>query len=265
MLASGEPGEYEVEYRSEEGQIQYFHSRVGPVTRGSEIVGLTVSATDMTQRHAMDKVLREDRQRMAQMLMVQEEERRLLAYDIHDGFVQYVTAALMHIDAGDPDTARGHLRNALKDSRRLISGLRPPILDESGVISAIEYLVREHETNGLLVQFDHDVEFSRLAPILESTIFRIAQEALTNVRRHAKTDRAHIELKEIGPRVHLRIRDLGTGFSLQEVGQATFGLSGIQDRARMLRGVAKIESLPGEGTLVLADLPLLKTEQEPNA
>src|SRR5690606_9506381 len=105
------------------------------------------------------------------------------------------------------------LRESLDEGRRLISGLRPPILDEQGIVAAIAYLVGEHVAAGVAaIRFNHDVHFDRLEPLLEGTLFRIAQEALNNVKRHSHSETAAVDLSQIGDRIQLQIRDWGVGF-----------------------------------------------------
>ena len=126
-----------------------------------------------------------------------------MAYDIHDGLVQYLTGALMHLEAfaasayaasddAHPDYDRGIdlLREALAEGRRLISGLRPPILDERGIVAALEYLVSEVRPEIPQIEFMNNTQFGRLTPAIEVAIFRIAQEAITNVRLHSGAQRA---------------------------------------------------------------------------
>src|SRR5690606_761268 len=104
------------------------------------------------------------------------------------------------------------LREALAEGRRLISDLRPPILDERGVIAAIEYLVSEFRQDIPRLQFIEHTHCGRLAPTLEVAIFRITQEALSNIRKHSGSKRARIELLQHGEWLRLVVRDWGRGF-----------------------------------------------------
>lgn len=217
-----------------------------------------------------EETLREEERLLKHMLDVHEGERKLIAYEIHDGLVQYLTGALMRLEtlveehAYDSEEMQAQaelslhlLREAQKEARRLIGGLRPPILDESGVVAAIEYLIRELQTTtDLDVDFSHEVSFDRLESLLESALFRIAQEALTNVRRHSHAERAAIALEEVNEHVRLTIQDWGDGFDPKQTRQRAFGLQGIRERARQLGGQASIESSPGEGTTIVVELPI---------
>ncbi len=149
------------------------------------------------------------------------------------------------------------LRSAVSEGRRLISGLRPPILDESGIVAAIEYLINENRESLPDVEFIHDTSFSRLAPPLEDAVFRIVQEALNNVRRHSHCQRARVHMVQTVDHLRVEVRDWGVGFSPEQVAPDRFGLQGIMERVRLLGGQATIGSSPGEGTCVSVEIPLL--------
>ena len=153
--------------------------------------------------------------------------------------------------------AKELLCKATAEGRRMISEVRPMIIDEDGVILAIEYLISEDRTASQLeISFTHDVQFGRLDSMLESTMYRIVQEALNNVKRHAHTDRAEVRMTQRGRIVEIEVLDNGVGFDLEKVPGERFGLRGIQERARLFGGKATITSTPGDGTRVVAELPL---------
>src|SRR4029079_13229191 len=109
------------------------------------------------------------------------------------------------------------------------------------------------------VEFHHRTNFGRLAPSLENMIFRIVQEALTNVRLHSQSQRARVELTADGDRLRVLVRDWGIGFDPRAVACDRFGLQGIVQRARLMNSQAVIDSTPGQGTTIVVDLPVLKT------
>ncbi len=154
------------------------------------------------------------------------------------------------------------LRQSHFEARRLISGVRPPILDESGVVAAVAHLVYELRTpKGPKVEFRSKVEFSRLAPILENAIYRIAQEGLANARAHSESKKVSVGLMQRGDRLRIVIRDQGIGFDPKTVEEGRFGLEGIRERARLLGGKLAIDSAPGRGARIVVDLPIvLRTE-----
>lgn len=229
--------------------------------RTASLVAMNIQLQEeIAQRQQIEAALRRDREFLQHLLSLSESDRKLVAYEIHDGLVQYVTASLMHLDSlvqllppevpqENLDVSRSLLRHALAEARRLISGLRPPILDEAGVVAAIDYLVRE-QADDCRITFLHDVRSERFPPLLESAVFRICQEALTNVRKHSGASEATIELVEDDETVRLSIRDNGSGFDTSAVTGKTFGLQGIRERTRLLGGQANIESGPGAGTRI---------------
>lgn len=139
----------------------------------------------------------------------------------------------------------------------MISELRPPILDEQGMIGSLEYLVAEQlQKSGCRIRFHHDVTFDRLSPLLEQAMFRIVQEALNNVIRHSSAEEAEVNLSQSGQRIRIEIRDRGVGFDLAGVPADRFGLRGITERARLFGGTATIDSRPGKGTRIVVEVPI---------
>jgi two-component system sensor histidine kinase UhpB len=149
------------------------------------------------------------------------------------------------------------LRRALDEGRRLLSGLRPPILDEQGIVAALEYLAAELRLKYPLdLQMCVDVQFKRLDPMFEVTIFRIVQQALTNVAQHSRSSRAEVAVWQKSESMQLLIRDWGVGFDPTRVDKEKFGLRGIVRRTELVGGTAQIVSQPNQGTQILVRLPL---------
>lgn len=227
-------------------------------------------STDITDRKRAEMELRSERRLLEQLLQAHERDRKLTAYEIHDGIVPYITGALMFLEAyrgnrnDQPTTANNEFQQALQllrrtvdEARRMISGLRPPIIDELGIAAAIEYLINEHVAQGgPPVEFQNRSSLDRLEPLLEGALYRIAQEALTNVRRHSQSDTARLTLDANDGHVELTVEDFGVGFQSSQVSENRFGLQGIRERANLLRGWAHIDSAPGRGTRVTVQIPL---------
>jgi PAS domain S-box-containing protein len=226
--------------------------------------------SEVAVRRKMEAALHNEKQFLKKTLDQHEADRRLTAYEIHDGLAQYVAGALMHFEAASRDRGPDSddetdeqfelglqlLRRTIDEARRLISGLRPPILDEQGIVSAVEYLINEQTDVSGRVEFEVVEPFARLSPLLESTLFRIVQEALTNIGRHAGPGaRTKINLHKDDDRIHLEIRDWGAGFDNTAVSNKAHGLRGIRERARLMGGNAAIHSKPGVGTLVVVEIP----------
>lgn len=198
-----------------------------------------------------------------------EQDRKLLAFEIHDGIMQQMTGALMQLEAckasleSEPDRTTECiqkslqlLREAITEARRLIGGLRPPLLDELGLVAAIEALVDQSKSSTVEVDFVHDVKFERLATSNENSIFRIVQEALNNACRHSNSEKVLIDMQEQKSHLRIEIRDWGKGFDPEKVSVERFGLQGIRQRALLLGGSTLIESSPGKGTRIVVELPL---------
>jgi PAS domain S-box-containing protein len=212
--------------------------------------------------------LKRERRLMERTMAMLERDRKLAAYDIHDTILQDVIGAVMFLDAisesnhaAPPpreqlDQARKLLRHCIDEARRMISGLRPFIIDDQGIVGGIEYLVNEHNARGQAIQFRQAMRQGRLAPDLETTVFRIVQEALSNIERHSRSPKGEVTIAHKEGRLHIVVRDWGVGFDPQAVGEGHYGLEGIRERARLAGGTATIKSAPRKGTEVTVVLPV---------
>jgi PAS domain S-box-containing protein len=229
---------------------------------------------DTTERRQTQEALKKEHRTLKHLLRSSDHERQLIAYEIHDGLTQQLAGGLMQIetywhqkDARPKDAAKAYdaavtmLRQAHFEARRLISGVRPPILDESGIVAAIAHLVNDQRLqNQLEIEFCSEVSFHRLVLILENAVYRIVQEALANACRHSKSNRARVELVQCGDRLRIKVQDWGVGFNPVAVRDDHFGLEGIRERARLLGGATVIESAPNKGTAITVELPLVLRE-----
>ncbi len=226
---------------------------------------------DITERKRAEEALQRERRTLEHLLQSSDHERQLIAYEIHDGLAQYLTGAIMQLQMSEHlrdetpeeatkafDAGMAMVRQSLAEARRLISGVRPPILDESGVVAAVAHLVYDFRAHkGPKVEFHSKVDFDRLAPILENAIYRIAQEGLTNAWKHSQSKKVSVGLVQRGDQLRIVVRDQGIGFNPKTVEEGRFGLEGIRERARLLGGRSVIESTPGKGTLIVVDLPIV--------
>jgi PAS domain S-box-containing protein len=229
---------------------------------------------DITGRKQSEEKLRREDLTLKCLLQSSDHERQLISYEIHDGLAQYLAAAIMQFEAylhllpEKPREAKKAFGKAMElihqahfEARRLIAGVRPPVLDEAGVIMAVNHLVNEqNRAREPHVEFVNKVKFGRLVPILENAIFRICQEGLSNVCKHSHSHRARISLIQHKNRLEIEIRDWGKGFAPKQVKNGCYGLLGIRERARMLGGVFRISSASGKGSRLRVELPLLKNE-----
>lgn len=274
-LSSG-PIEREYRVQRPTGEVRWIWTRAFPVANEQGEVYRIVGVTrDVTAGRRTAERLRTEEHLLRKLLALQDRERKLTAHEIHDGLVQYVTGGKMIVEGlrhqmqtggkvrpDDLMAVADLLAKAIGEGRRLISNLRPLIIDEEGLLEAINYLVAEETSRGALaISFTHAMTYEHLPPLLETTLFRIVQEAMTNIRHHSKAMRADIRLIQDEGRIRLEVRDDGVGFDPKNVPEDRFGVRGIVERARLFGGSAKIRSAPGHGTLIAVSMPLdLETE-----
>jgi signal transduction histidine kinase len=209
---------------------------------------------------------------MEKVVMAQEEERRRVAYDLHDGVAQLLVSAKQHLDTcADMSTVAAarasqelaigldRLGQAITEIRRMLLALRPAPIDEAGLVAAArESLEQAAQESGWSVGFVENLNGLRVSAAVETAAFRILQEALANARRHADASRVDVALRREGDWLVLEVRDVGRGLPAGDsaLDGRGLGLSSMRDRARLLGGICTVRSQPGEGTLVQARLPL---------
>ena len=195
------------------------------------------------------------------------EERQRLARELHDSVTQalygvtlYTEAAIRQLAAGDAETVREHLRDvrqtakeALGEMRLLLFELRPPLLEEHGLAAALRARLAGIEARSGLVTEAQIDESVRLPAAVEQDLYRIAQEALNNVLKHARASRVGVELMEVDGRVRLEVADDGVGFEPAGA-SGGLGLSGIRERVDRLGATLQVESGPGDGTRIVVEV-----------
>jgi len=212
---------------------------------------------EIKERKHAEQTIRKERQYLQYLLDLQDRDRQLISCELHDGLVQQLAGAIMRFEAGHLDAGLELLRACMKEARWLINGLRPPILDECGLVAAIEDLVSQDSGEGEpTVEFTHKIACDRLPCCLENAIFRIIQESLTNARRHSQSMKVRIRLVRREDGIRIEVEDWGIGFNPRQIAEGHFGLKGINERARLFGGAAIIWSSPGKGTRIVVDLPL---------
>lgn len=208
-------------------------------------------------------------------ITAQEAERKAIAQSLHDDTGQALTMLAIHLDRIDERIPKGQAAlkkqvaearllttNALTELRCILAGLRPSILDDLGLVPAIRWYARANlEEAGLHVVFKLPSAPIDLPPAVSTTLFRIAQEAMNNIVRHAQAKTATIILQVNPGKVELRIEDDGRGFDQARVAQDAvqsnqLGLVGVRERAELLGGKVSIDSIPGKGSHLLAVIPL---------
>jgi PAS domain S-box-containing protein len=273
-LLAGEISSFTVErrYLAKGGRAFWAQATTATIydAEGKLAFGLGI-VEDIDDRKKAQEELDRERRTLWHMLQSSDHERQLIAYDIHDGLAQQLAAATMqfqsyeHLKDHHPasagtafDAGLQMLRQAHSEARRLISGVRPPILDESGIVAALAHLVHDQqEPDGPSIEFQSDVEFRRLEPVLENAAYRIAQEALANACQHSRSRRVRLALLQSDRTIRIEVQDWGVGFDPGSIGENRFGLQGIRERARLLGGQVTIDSQVGKGTSIEVHLPLI--------
>ena len=208
-----------------------------------------------------------------------EEERHHVAYELHDGLAQIAASAHQHLQAfashyrPRSPQARHELgralelaQHAVREARRLITGLRPTALDDFGLATALRLHVEALRTEGWTICYDQTLGSERLSPTIETTLYGVAQEALTNASKHAGTSRARLALERQEEMIRLEVQDWGCGFEplavLHEVSLGEHvGLREMRERVELVGGHLTISSRSGEGTLVVAEVPILASNE----
>ena len=210
---------------------------------------------------------------LGKVISAQEEERRRLARELHDETAQTIAALSIALDRArheledaPPDAvaqlqeAQAIVKRLLEETRRLILDLRPMALEDLGLVPAIRWYAETHlQQEGVTTTIESDRPAVRLAPHLEVALFRIAQEAINNIAKHADAKQATIRLFFSDAAVRIVVADDGRGFDVDRALASTgssVGLLGLQERARLLNGRVDIRSESGKGTQLTLEVPI---------
>jgi PAS domain S-box-containing protein len=203
-----------------------------------------------------------------------EAERRRVAYELHDSLAQVLASTHFRLQAlasryhprspearADLEQAVELARQAVREARRIISGLRPTALDDFGLAVALKKEVETLATAGWEITFEGTLENERLPPAVETALFWVAQEALTNIRKHAGQTRVRLSLALKDGNICLDIQDWGRGFDPATLTTRSgpgeqIGLLGMQERVAVLGGICEVHSRPDSGTTIMAQVPL---------
>ena len=235
---------------------------------------------EITERKRVVEELRNSREQFrdlaAHLQSVREEERSQMAREVHDGLGQSLTALKMDLSwlgkkmPGDQDPLQkkinsmsGHVDETVKMVRHIATELRPGVLDDLGIVAAIEWQLHEfQDRSGIACKFSSQVETIPLGKGQSTAVFRILQETLTNVARHAEASQVEVCLEEKNGDVVLRVSDDGRGIEESNVSDSkSLGLLGMRERAFLFGGEVRIEGRPGEGTTVTVRIPLGEKER----
>jgi len=263
---------YEVDVIAKDGRRVPVEVSSRAIYENGQIVGVQGMARDITERKLAQDTLQ---MFSRQLIEAQEDERRRIARELHDQIGQILTAVKMNLHTVQRFNLAAEAGSYVKDNieavdealrlvRDLSIDLRPPVLDDLGLVTALGWYVdRYTQRTGLVVDVvaelpDPNERFSRE---LETACFRIAQEALTNVVRHASASKVALQVTRTAKTLTLVVKDNGVGFDLKSLRKrspraATLGLVSMQERAHAAGGTLEIESVPSRGTQIRFIVPL---------
>lgn len=238
--------------------------------------GLLVYLRDVTQRKRSQEALQREQRALWRMVQASDHERQLITHDLHDGAAQELMGALMFFETFEDqwsvspaeakmsaDAGIAALKRASTEVRRLITGVRTPVLDRLGIVSAIEDLAHQLQfPHSPKIEFQRNMANIRFASVLENCLYRIAQELVTNACKHSRSTKVRVLLRKFDGHLMLKVRDWGIGFDPKCISEERFGLEGVRERTRILGGKLRIRSQPGEGTTVRVTLPIVEQPEE---
>jgi PAS domain S-box-containing protein len=275
-------GEHQVFERmillSEEVDARYTLSQYIPDIVDGETQGFYALVTDITPIKKGEEAIRLSEEQLramyANLHSVVEAERKHVAREVHDELGQILTAlrmdaSLLRRELTGQETVRSRLdgmhlliEDMFKTVRSIAGSLRPSTLD-LGLVSAIEWLAEDFEKRWHIeCALDIDPRDIQASDAYATTVFRVIQESLTNVARHAKASRVGIWLRQSQNSMQLEIRDNGCGFAYDKQQPSGFGVIGMQERVTELGGTLTVQSLPGQGSAILIDLPWAPAETQ---
>jgi len=204
------------------------------------------------------------------IIQAQEEERKRVARDIHDGPAQSIANLVFRVEFTqkllnkDMEKARVELqelknliRHSMQDVRKIIYNLRPMSLDDLGLVPTLKrYVDNFIEQNEILIEFNVIGNRKRLPGIYEVTVFRLIQEALNNIFKHARASSGKVRLEYAKERINIFVSDDGIGFNIEEIDEEKYGLFSMQERCNLLGGSLDIKSKKNKGTIIKIRIPI---------
>ena len=261
----------EVSLTKKNGTEAYVELKVSPMLRKNKVIGMQVIAQDVTE----EKQLRRNMEHyVKQITRAQEDERLRISRELHDDAAQLLASLSRSLDSlitGEKnlkktmvdrlEKLREMANSALEGVRRFSQDLRPSILDDLGLVPALEWLISDLEKNhGIKTSVVISGSRRRLTPEIELAVFRIAQEVLSNIRRHSQASSLEMNLDFSSDALTLIIKDNGKGFDMPErtsdlALSGKLGIIGMRERARLISGTIIVQSEKRAGTSVTLRIP----------
>ena len=233
--------------------------------------------SDITQQRQAEETAR---RLSGRILQLQDEERRRIARELHDSVGQYLAMLKITLDRGERSKVGSTAQEIFKQCSQIVDQcisetrtmshlLHPPLLDESGLLSAVRWYVEGFAArSGIEVQMNLPPSIPRLLKEIETTLFRILQESLTNVHRHSESKKVNVDIFYDAHTVSLRVRDFGKGIPLERIRSFRdrgtgmgIGLGGMRERVRELGGILRIEPCDPSGTVIVIEIPLIEGQK----
>ncbi|WP_338451027.1 PAS domain S-box protein [Niallia oryzisoli] len=259
-IAKGKVWKGEIRNQAKDGSYYWVDTTIVPFLDGDgRPYQYLAIRHEITQRKNAEEELQN---MMTKIIDVQEDERKRISRELHDGVGQNLYSHLITINRLQNEISHPLLDQMLEEATAIIEELRdlswelrPSVLDDLGLIPAIRsYLVRYSEYSQINVHFDCYLQ-SRLSTNKEITIYRIIQEALTNVRKYADTDEAFVTIREMDNEIRVVIEDYGKGFAIDQVSRGV-GLFSMEERARAVGGLISVHSIEEKGTRIVLEVPM---------
>lgn len=277
-ITSGREWRGEILNKKKNGDLYWEQNTISPITDDEGVITHYVAVKeDISERKRVEQELSASREQLrnlsGHLQQVREEERTSIAREIHDELGQALATLQLSVSLIQRELGAGQARireqvremsqiitTTVHRVQRICAELRPVMLDELGLVSALEWLCSQFEKkSGVRCELVSDLQAAELSAPLSMTLFRIFQESLTNVIRHAEAGMVDASLVGRSGWVTLRVRDNGRGIQPGQIRAGTsYGLIGMRERAAVLGGRARIYGFPGKGTVVLVRLPLKK-------
>jgi PAS domain S-box-containing protein len=267
---------FELEWRGKDGKVH--QSLVSSTSiRGArgERKGTLAVLMDISERKKTEANLKESEKTFrfltSRLLAIQDRERKKTSQELHNSILQTISALKFNLEnileqRDDPFRALRSavplLQKSLEEIRRISLGLHPSILDDFGVLATVEWFLREYRTiyRDIQVHLEMEVQEQEIPETAKVSLFRVVQEAMSNVARHSRADRVSVKIGKRKGRIELAIRDNGVGFepgTLSHDGEPAFvGLISTRERVGISGGAFKLSSEPGKGTEVHASWPI---------